>query len=165
MIDGSAAHGHLRPATPADVPAIMKLERENPTAAHWTHQRYDAIFLPNAEQQPRRFAWVVEQQAQPETIQHIVGFLVAHQIDREWELENILVAASSQRRGLGTLLMAGFIAQVRAQGGTDIFLEVRESNQSARALYHKMGFEESDLRSNYYASPSENAVICRLEIP
>jgi ribosomal-protein-alanine acetyltransferase len=143
---------------------MMKLERENPTAAHWTRQRYDAIFKNNAEQQPRRFAWVVEQQAQPEKIPNIVGFLVAHQVDHEWELENVLVAASSQRRGVGTLLIAKFIAHVREQGGMNVFLEVRESNQSARVLYRKMGFEESGQRSNYYASPSEHAVICRLEL-
>jgi ribosomal-protein-alanine N-acetyltransferase len=150
---------------------MMKLERQSPAAAHWPRQRYRGIFLISHDQRrTRRFAWVVEKRpAEPEQIPtavsgQIEGFLVAHQVHPEWELENVMVAASAQRRGIGTLLMREFIARARAEGDTNIFLEVRESNQNARALYRKMGFYESGLRYNYYSSPTENAVICRLDL-
>jgi ribosomal-protein-alanine N-acetyltransferase len=172
VIHGSPTGLFIRPASAADVPAMMKLERQSPAAAHWTRQRYRDIFLTGPDQ-PRagRFAWVVEkrraeaEQAPTEPSEQIVGFLVAHQIHPEWELENIMVAPSAQRRGVGTSLMGEFIARARAEGGTNIFLEVRESNQNARALYRKLGFYEAGLRFDYYSSPRENAVIYRLELP
>jgi [ribosomal protein S18]-alanine N-acetyltransferase len=52
----------------------------------------------------------------------------------------------------------------RAQRGSGIFLEVRESNQSARALYRKVGFKETGLRRSYYADPTEDAILCRLSL-
>lgn len=171
MIDGSPPDLFLRPADPADVPFMMKLERESPAAAHWTRQGYESIFARIGDQpQARRFAWVVERFATPERIsveasQQIVGFLVAHQVHPEWELENIMVDPSAQRRGIGTLLMSEFIARARAEGGANIFLEVRESNKNARGLYSQLGFYESGVRYNYYSSPTENAIIYRLELP
>jgi [ribosomal protein S18]-alanine N-acetyltransferase len=92
----------------------------------------------------------------------LLGFLVAHRIDAEWELENIVVAAKASRQGLGTRLLGEFISQVQAENGSGIFLEVRESNHSARGLYRKMGFEETGLRKRYYANPPEDAILCRL---
>ncbi len=39
--------------------------------------------------------------------------------------------------------------------GNWIFLEVRESNQSARRLYSTLGFEETGLRKSYYSNPPD----------
>ena len=38
-------------------------------------------------------------------------------------------------------------------------LEVRRSNESARALYERLGFELSGVRPNYYLNPCEDALI------
>lgn len=43
------------------------------------------------------------------------------------------------------------------------FLEVRESNLPARALYAKLGFQPAGVRKNYYRDPTENALILRRE--
>ena len=56
------------------------------------------------------------------------------------------------------------VAEARAQQGIGIFLEVRESNQGARALYKKAGFKKMDLRKDYYSDPREDAVIFRLSL-
>jgi ribosomal-protein-alanine N-acetyltransferase len=47
-----------------------------------------------------------------------------------------------------------------------VFLEVRASNQSARALYESAGFNEMGLRRNYYpdASGREDAVLMGKEL-
>jgi ribosomal-protein-alanine N-acetyltransferase len=82
----------------------------------------------------------------------------------EWELENIVVANGMRRRGTGTLLLTELITQARAAGGCAIFLEVRASNQDARAFYQRTGFEEAGVRSGYYAAPAENAVLYRLRL-
>ena len=42
---------------------------------------------------------------------------------------------------------------------TKIYLEVRESNRAAIALYEKLGFRREGLRRDYYEEPRENAVL------
>ena len=46
----------------------------------------------------------------------------------------------------------------------DIFLEVRESNQTAINFYKKNNFKEIRIRKNYYSKPNENAIIMKLEV-
>ena len=46
----------------------------------------------------------------------------------------------------------------------DIFLEVRESNQTAINFYKKNNFKEIRIRKNYYSEPTENAIIMKLEV-
>lgn len=46
----------------------------------------------------------------------------------------------------------------------DIFLEVRESNQTTINFYKKNKFKEISIRKNYYSKPTENAIIMKLEV-
>ena len=89
------------------------------------------------------------------------GFLVGRNLGAEWELENIVVAASVRRKGLGMRLLSEFLAWARESRGAEVFLEVRESNHSARALYRKWDFEETGRRKGYYANPPEDALVYR----
>ena len=139
---------------------MMDLERQSPAAAHWSREQHEGLFV-TADRQPQseRFALVVEDEGEsPE----VLAFLVAHRVDAEWELENIVVAAAVRRRGVGTHLLVEFVAHARGEQGSGIFLEVRESNHSARALYRKVGFQEVGLRKSYYSRPPEDAILCRL---
>ena len=47
----------------------------------------------------------------------------------------------------------------------EVFLEVRESNEPALALYQGQGFRIAGTRRGYYRSPEEDALVLRLEIP
>jgi ribosomal-protein-alanine N-acetyltransferase len=160
----------VRRANLADIPAMIKLERDAPAAGHWSREQYERVFgIPDGPQPSERFAWVAEHEsAKSENLSsqasEIFAFLVAHRIGSEWELENIVVAESVRRRGLGAGLLSDFIAHARSEGADSIFLEVRESNHSARALYRKVGFLETGLRRSYYANPSEDAILCRLTL-
>lgn len=52
--------------------------------------------------------------------------------------------------------------ELRKKGIQTLWLEVRESNSIARRLYEKQGFNEVDIRKNYYPKPNggrENAVV------
>jgi ribosomal-protein-alanine N-acetyltransferase len=139
----------------------MDLDRQSPSGAHWSRNQYQALFVTTSGQKSERLAWVVEDESEAP---RIWAFLVARCVDTEWELENIVVAETARRRGVGTRLLEEFVAQARAQQGRGIFLEVRESNQSARALYRKAGFEETGLRKSYYSNPLEDAILCRLRL-
>ena len=91
----------------------------------------------------------------------IIASLVAQRVDTEWELENIVVAEQFRRRGIGRRLLTEFMEHARYQNGKAVFLEVRESNQNARALYGKLGFETAGVRKAYYSNPLEDAVLYR----
>ena len=141
----------------------MDLERESATAAHWSRQQYEDALATSDPQSVERVVLIAEDEAAEEESE-IFGFLVGRRVDAEWELENIVVANGMRRRGTGTLLLTELITEAHAAGGSAIFLEVRESNQDARAFYRKMGFEEAGARRLYYASPAENAVLYRLSL-
>ncbi|MGB6401637.1 MAG: GNAT family N-acetyltransferase [Candidatus Sulfotelmatobacter sp.] len=154
---------------------MMDLERRSPAAGHWSRNQYQALFAATdrktgqkTDQKSERFAWVAEddEAAQPERVppasQGILAFLIAHRVDAAWELENIVVAATARRRGIGQLLLGELIEQVRSTQGSEISLEVRQSNHEARSLYRKAGFEEVGLRRGYYSNPPEDAILCLL---
>lgn len=94
----------------------------------------------------------------------ITGFILVHQpIVDEWTIMNVVVAAPFQRQGIGQQLVQ-HVCQLAQCGGADLFLEVRVSNESAIALYEKLGFETIGVRKNYYPTVSgarEDAVIMK----
>ena len=154
---------NLRRATVADISSLMHLERQCPAAAHWNHQQYEQLF-----QDDERLLVVAEESrliasappiagANPA----ILGFLVARHLALEWELENIAVAPTARRRGIGKRLLHAFLADARETNSSAVFLEVRESNVAARTLYEKAGFEQTGRRLSYYTSPSEDALLYR----
>jgi ribosomal-protein-alanine N-acetyltransferase len=140
---------------------MMNLERQSPAAAHWSRRQYEDLFIAAENQKSERTAWVVE--VEDETAKAL-AFLVAHQIDAEWELENIVVAESARLRGVGARLLNELLAYARAARGRAVFLEVRESNHRARALYRKAGFAETGSRKNYYVNPPEDAILYHLSL-
>jgi [ribosomal protein S18]-alanine N-acetyltransferase len=144
----------IRLATPADIPAMMRLTDDS-TAAHWSADHYQQVFAPRS---PRRMALVIEEEEQ------LQGFLVAHSIADEWEIENIAIEVNARRRGRGTQLLREFLTRARAEGAAAVFLEVRVSNQAARSLYEKSSFVESGRRPHYYSQPEEDAIVYRLPL-
>jgi [ribosomal protein S18]-alanine N-acetyltransferase len=160
----------VRPANASDIPAIIELESESRSAAHWTREQYaEALTAGYEEPRPERIAWVAEQdlQAQPQVAgkaAEILAFLIARRVNVEWELENVVVAARVRRKGLGSLLIKYLVQHAGRLPETTIFLEVRESNQAARMLYERLGFQETGMRKNYYANPVEDAMLYRLDV-
>ena len=45
-----------------------------------------------------------------------------------------------------------------------MFLEVRESNQSAIAFYAKHGFNKMGRRASYYHDPEEAAIVMEIKL-
>jgi ribosomal-protein-alanine N-acetyltransferase len=145
---------HIRPATPADIPAMMRLVSHSATAAQWSRKQFERVF----GEDPRRVVLVVEEAV------GVQGFLVAKEVGGEWEIENIAIAGAARRRGLGTRLLGAFLDDARRQGATAVFLEVRESNHAARLLYEKWAFVQSGRRPSYYTQPQEDAIVYRLSL-
>ncbi len=90
--------------------------------------------------------------------QELVGFLVVQTVLDEMEILQIAVRADFQRLGIASQLMA---AVMDWEG--DIFLEVRESNSAAQALYTRQHFTKIGKRKDYYRNPVEDAVLMKRE--
>ena len=144
----------IRPATIADIPSLMSLGRSS-TAAHWTEQQYQKLFQLGADELEHLV--ILVEKSSPDA--GVLGFLVARHLAPEWELENIVVAETARRTGLGKRLLAALLARARETNSTTVFLEVRESNASARALYESSGFEQTGRRKAYYVDPHEDAIL------
>jgi [ribosomal protein S18]-alanine N-acetyltransferase len=157
----------VRAAKPADLQSLIDLERAAPTTAHWTERQYTQLFE-TAENIPERLVLVVapsDQIAdQINTEPQILGFLVARHVASEWELENIVIASHAQRKGLGSQLLQALLDHAKRAKADSIFLEVRESNAPARALYETTGFQQTGRRRSYYSNPSEDAILYRRDL-
>lgn len=144
----------VRPATVADIPTLMAIEKQSPSAAHWDEVQYRAAVRPAGG--PQRVTLVAEEDA-------VRGFIVARVLGEEWEIENVVVANSVQRRGWGQRLVEELLRQAGGRGARVMFLEVRESNQAARRLYAKSGFVGQGRRKSYYTAPEEDALLFRYD--
>jgi [ribosomal protein S18]-alanine N-acetyltransferase len=141
----------LRSATLDDLSAMIAIEQQAPLAAHWTAGQYERLLESG-------FVWVAEHEWR------LCGFVCAKVVAGEWEIENIVVVPEFQRRGVATRLMGALISEVQKRAGTAIFLEVRESNLSARHLYEQHGFAQVGRRKGYYQYPVEDAVLYELRL-
>ena len=93
----------------------------------------------------------------------VAGFSVFYLTPPEAELPDIVVEKSYRGQGLGKQLLEYAATELTSKNIDTIFLEVRESNAPARALYTKMGFEEIGKRKYFYSNPVEDAICMRKE--
>jgi len=68
----------------------------------------------------------------------------------ESHLLNICVRPESRQQGLGRKMLRHLVSVARRHQAEVIFLEVRLSNTTARALYEDEGFNELGNRRDYY---------------
>jgi len=97
----------------------------------------------------------------------LLGYWVAMPGFQEAHLLNLTVAPAQQRRGHGLALLRRLADLARARGDQLLWLEVRESNANARALYRAHGFAEVALRRAYYPAEHgrrEDAVVMSLAL-
>ncbi|HZC24346.1 MAG TPA: ribosomal protein S18-alanine N-acetyltransferase [Candidatus Binatia bacterium] len=155
----------IRKATAEDIPSLMGLAAESATAAHWTEQQYRDLISP--AEKVRRLAIVAEGPpvSDPATsAKGLLGFLIARLQTPECELENIAVSHSQQRKGIGRQLLNALKLAASQTNCEVVFLEVRESNQAARAFYESVGFKANGRRKSYYSNPSEDAILYYLAV-
>lgn len=89
----------------------------------------------------------------------IAGYVGMIRALDEGDITEVAVFPEYRRRGVAYALLTELKDRCAALGISRIFLEVRESNASAIALYEKTGFERIGLRRNFYDAPREHAVL------
>ncbi|MDX2179443.1 MAG: GNAT family N-acetyltransferase [Bryobacteraceae bacterium] len=112
-----------------------------------------AWIAPLLERSPEAAQWLPGDD--PLRVVDGVAILVYRQVaEGEFEILNLAVAPEARRRGLARALVADALSL-----GGRWFLEVRESNAAARALYGSLGFREIGERRAYYNDPPEKAIV------
>ncbi len=131
----------IRTATESDLPAIAEIQRLCPEAARWGVSDY-----------LDHDCWVA-------TLGDLVaGYLVCRAVaGGEREVLNMAVDPEFRRRGIARALLEAECNRNLA----DYFLEVRASNEAARALYSVMGFTEVGVRPAYYENPPESGIVMK----
>ena len=94
----------------------------------------------------------------------IVGVLQWRDLGDEAEILDLAVHPAHRRKGYAAFLLREFFQHASQSPAQRIFLEVRESNAAAIALYKKSGLAISGRRPNYYRNPEENALVMTLSL-
>ena len=92
----------------------------------------------------------------------LLGYFIAMPGVEEMHLLNITVTPVHQGRGLALLMLDELLELCRRHAAKQLWLEVRISNERARAIYRRYGFAEVGLRRAYYPTPGgprEDAVL------
>jgi [ribosomal protein S18]-alanine N-acetyltransferase len=99
-----------------------------------------------------------------ETGRGLAGYLIGREAAGSGEVLNLAVPPEFRRRGIGGMLLEAGLAVFRRRRANEVFLEVRESNRSAQALYLARGFRAVGQRASYYRNPKEDALVLRLPL-
>jgi ribosomal-protein-alanine N-acetyltransferase len=94
----------------------------------------------------------------------VVGYALGWCAAGEAELMNLAVAPGWRRRSLGRDLLAWAMGHCARRGARRMFLEVRASNETAKRLYERCGFQPAGRRRAYYANPREDALVLVAEL-
>lgn len=142
-----------RPLDESDLREVAALERES-HAAPWTAGNFaDALGAGYGM-----------------TVGVIDGVIVAYGVllyaPGEAQILNLTVAPEARRRRLGRALLRRLVADARARGASQCFLEVRVSNTAAIGLYSSEGFAPIARRFGYYPAGAgrEDALVMRKQL-
>lgn len=148
----------LRPATVADLDAIEAVERQA-YEFPWTRGNFiDSMAAGHG-------VWLLSEGPTPSA--PLLGYLVAMPGVEEMHLLNITVRPDRWGQGHARRLLAHLVQQCRLAGAHQLWLEVRDSNARARALYARQGFAELGRRKAYYPAAGgrrEDAIVMCLPV-
>lgn len=142
----------VRPATPADVPAIADLEVDNLGVDAWSEGLVREGVLGNLP----TISYLVADVGGA-----IVGHATASVVADIAELQRIAVDPGHRRTGVASDLLSAVVDLAKAGGADRLLLEVREDNAGAIAFYAARDFVEVDRRRRYYRDGTTAVVMRR----
>ena len=95
--------------------------------------------------------------------EQVAGYVGSQSVMGWADMMNIAVHPDYRRRGIAWKLVENLVEALQKMDVTCLTLEVRASNEPAKALYEKLGFIQVGRRPNYYRNPKEDALILRKE--
>ena len=97
----------------------------------------------------------------------LLGYFVAMKGVDEAHLLNITTVPRHQRQGWAQVMLQALGLWCQQEHCPTLWLEVRDSNAPARALYRKLGFEEVGRRRGYYPAGQglrEDAIVMKQDL-
>ncbi|MEW5854549.1 MAG: ribosomal protein S18-alanine N-acetyltransferase [Myxococcota bacterium] len=147
----------VRRMTPEDVPAVLEIENASfprPWKAHQFHEEFK-----------RDVSRLYVAERTSEGAGQLVGYLSAWCVAGEMHILNVACSPRVRRRGVARqLILQAAALAAREDGCTQVFLEVRRSNDGAQALYLTLGFTACGVRPRYYSEENEDAILMRADI-
>lgn len=140
----------IRAMKAEDIPNIIELEKSCFTSDAWKEKDFEyriaiSQYVNLVAEADNRFA----------------GYVACCLVAGELSIDSLAVSPKFRRTGIASALIKEAIEQKKP---TDLYLEVRQSNYGAIALYESMGFETVGLRREYYQQPVENAILMTMRI-
>lgn len=137
------------------LPDVMRIEREVFPSTAWTEGQFwgELARVPSA----REYTVGLNHQ-------EVVGYVGINIVAPDSDIQTIAVSPGFQQQGLGRRLMEHAFAAARQRGCTQMFLEVREDNTPALAMYEHFGFERLQVRRDYYG-PGMHGIVMRKRLP
>jgi [ribosomal protein S18]-alanine N-acetyltransferase len=145
----------LRTMTPADLDAVLVLERSLFGEEAWSIQMLEGEL---AEQPRSRYYLVADDDG---VITGYAGLLVAA---NQADVVTLAVAAGQWGQGVGSALLEALLAEAVRRGCTEVFLEVRTDNTRAQRLYRRYGFSQIGIRKGYYQPSGADALVMRRDV-
>ena len=140
----------ILPARLDDLDAIMIMERAGfPAAEQWSERSWRGELLDE-----HRTILIAR-------AQYPVGVISFSTTGELADLHRLVVEPRSRRRGIGADLLRAGLDVVRQLDVREVILDVGYDNESAIALYSRLGFEQLSARQNYYG-PGQHALIMKL---
>lgn len=147
-------------ASAEDLEALLDLERRS-----YSHPWGLRDFEGELEAPGGLFLLVREARAARGADRGVRAYCAFRAVAQEMHIMNLTVAPGSRGRGLGRFLLRLALDLGARRGAREAFLEVRESNAAALALYQGAGFGLVGRRPDYYRVPREDALLLRLALP
>lgn len=144
----------LRPARAGDVKIVGQIERQC-FSDPWTDAAF-ASLIGNHD--------VYFRVAETPEARALTGYVIAWFAGPQGDVANLAVAPWARGRGVGARLLDAALSAAVAAGLREVYLEVRESNAAARALYASRGFVVIGRRRGYYRRPLEDALVLRCDL-
>ena len=145
----------LRTMTPADLDAVLVLERSLFGEEAWSRQMLEGEL---AEQPRSRYYLVADDDG---VITGYAGLLLAAD---QADVVTLAVAADWWGQGAGSALLEALLSEAARRRCTEVFLEVRTDNTRAQRLYRRYGFSQIGIRKGYYQPSGADALVMRRDI-
>ena len=142
----------MRSMTVEDIPEVIEIEKRS-FVSPWSR----GVFEQTIESPVSRNFVVIGGHK-------IWGYIIFYEAGVEMHIMNIAVHPGYRRQGTAYEMMVRVLEYARANSVEECFLEVRESNFSAQALYEKLGFKSIGRRKGYYSETNEDAIVMALSL-
>ena len=144
---------YLEAAGEDDLEAVLAIERRS-FSHPWTPGNFR-----QALSAPERGRVLVLRAPWEDVPDGIIAYCVFEVVVDEMHVHNLAVHPDHRGSGLGRRLMSLALGVGFGRGARTALLEVRQSNWAALQLYRSMGFRPVSVRPNYYAHPTEDAMV------